>query len=303
MRLGALEAGGTKMVLAVGNEKGEIFEQFSMPTRTPIETVPEMIRWFSDKGIEALGIGAFGPVDVKEGSPTYGSILDTPKLAWVNFNLLTALQEGMEDKDGTFVDGLRVPMKIDTDVNGSCLGEMTFGIARGVDSVLYLTIGTGVGAGIAIEGKLVHGMLHPEAGHMLIEKHPKDKGKCVCPYHENCLEGLAAGPSLEARWGKKGVELVDMEEVWELESHYLAKALVNYILTVSPKMIILGGGVMHQEKLFPLIRKKVKEFLGGYLRTKELEDLDHYIVPNSLNDDQGILGALELGRQVLEATK
>lgn len=300
MRLGALEAGGTKMVLAVGNEKGEIFERFSIPTKGPIETVPTMIRWFREKGIEALGIGAFGPVDVNEDSETYGSILDTPKLAWVRFNLLEALRDGMKDENGDFLEGLHVPMKIDTDVNGSCLGEMTFGAAKGLDSVLYLTIGTGVGAGISIGGKLVHGMLHPEAGHILIDKHKEDKGDCICPYHESCLEGLAAGPSIEARWGRKAFELVDKKEVWELESYYLAKALVNYILTVSPKKIILGGGVMHQKQLFPLVREKVKLFLGGYIKTKELENLDEYIVPNSLNDDQGILGAIELARRALE---
>lgn len=300
MRLGALEAGGTKMVLAVGNEKGEIFEMISMPTKTPKETVPPMIKWFKEQKIEALGIGAFGPVDVNEESKTYGSILDTPKLAWVRFNLIEAMRDGMEDEDGSFLEGLKVPMKIDTDVNGSCLGEMTFGAAKGLDSVLYLTVGTGVGAGIAIGGRLLHGMLHPEAGHILLDKHKDDKGSCVCPYHDNCLEGLAAGPSLEARWGKKGIELVDMPEVWELESHYLAKALVNYILTVSPKRIILGGGVMHQKQLFPLIREKVKSYLGGYIKTEELENLDEYIVPNSLDDLQGVLGAIELARLALE---
>lgn len=289
MRLGALEAGGTKMVLAVGNEQGEIYEQVSMPTRTPAETVPEMIAWFKEREIEALGIGCFGPVDVDPKSETYGYILDTPKLPWVRYNLLGALQEG-----------LGVPMKIDTDVNGSCLGEMTFGCARGLDSVLYLTVGTGIGAGICTGGSLVHGMLHPEAGHILLGRHPEDKGACVCPYHENCFEGLAAGPSIEARWGKKAHELADQEMVWEIESHYLAQGLVNYIMTVSPKKIILGGGVMHQEQLFPLVRQKVKKMIGGYLRTRELEDMDSYIVPNSLQDDQGILGAIQLAYMAMQ---
>lgn len=292
MRLGGLEAGGTKMVLCVGNEQGEIFEQTSIPTKTPAETVPEIIKWFKDREIEALGIGCFGPVDVSEKSPTYGQILDTPKLPWVHYDLLKNLQAE-----------LKVPMKIDTDVNGSCLGEMVFGCARGIDSVIYITIGTGIGVGIAIGGKLVHGMLHPEAGHISVNRHPDDIGECVCPYHKNCFEGLAAGPSIEKRWGKKAYDLADNDLVWDIESQYIAEALVNYIMTVSPKKIILGGGVMHQEKLFPLIRKKVIELLGGYLNTPELKDIDNYIVANSLNDNQGILGAMELGRQAYEEAR
>lgn len=288
MRLGAIEAGGTKMVLAIGDEKGNIFEETQMPTLTPAETVPAMINWFKERNIDALGLACFGPVDVNEGSATYGYILDTPKLAWVRYNILGALKEG-----------LNVPMKIDTDVNGSCLGEMHFGAAKGIDSVLYLTIGTGVGAGISIDGKMVHGMLHPEAGHMLIGRHKDDKGECVCPYHDNCLEGLAAGPSIEKRWGKKAAELTDRDEVWELESYYIAQGLVNMCLTVSPRKIILGGGVMHQEKLFPLIRKKFTELMGGYIRTPETNDMDSYIVPNSLHDEQGVLGAIYLAHKAL----
>ena len=292
MRLGGLEAGGTKMVMCIGNESGEIFTQMSIPTRTPAETIPEIIKWFSDKNIDALGIGCFGPIDVSPESPTYGQILETPKLPWVHYDLLKELQKE-----------LKVPMKVDTDVNGSCLGEMVFGCAKGIDSVLYITIGTGIGVGIAIGGKLVHGMLHPEAGHIGINKHKEDKGKCICPYHDYCFEGLAAGPSIETRWGKKAYELVDNDLAWEIESEYIAQALVNYILTVSPKKIILGGGGMHQERLFPMVRQKVTKILNGYLNTKELSDMDNYIVPNSLNDNQGILGAMELGRQALEEAK
>ena len=292
MRLGGLEAGGTKMVMCVGDENGEIFTQMSIPTRTPAETVPEIIKWFSDKNIEALGIGCFGPIDVSPESPTYGQILETPKLPWVHYDLLKELQKE-----------LKVPMKVDTDVNASCLGEMVFGCAKGIDSVLYMTIGTGVGVGICIGGNLVHGMLHPEAGHIIINKHKEDKGNCICPYHDSCFEGLAAGPSIETRWGKKAYDLADNDLVWEIESEYIAQALVNYILTVSPKKIILGGGVMHQERLFPMVRKKVTKMLNGYLNTKELKDMDNYIVPNSLSDNQGILGAIELGRQAYEEAR
>ncbi|WP_368271812.1 ROK family protein [Enterocloster lavalensis] len=288
MLIGALEAGGTKMVCALGNENGTILEQVSIPTTTPEETVEQIVRYFKDKDIEALGVAAFGPVDVKPQSPTYGRILDTPKLAWRHFDLLGALKKELD-----------VPMGLDTDVNGSCLGEMTYGCAKGLDSAIYITIGTGVGVGVCAGGKLLHGMLHPEGGHILLARHPEDPEGGICPYHPNCLEGFASGPSIERRWGKKAVELVDRPEVWELESYYIAQALVNYIMILSPQKIILGGGVMHQEQLFPMIREKVREMIGGYLNTSELADLDNYIVPASLHDDQGIMGCIKLGLDAL----
>ncbi len=288
MLIGALEAGGTKMVCALGNENGTILEQVSIPTTTPEETVEQIVRYFKDKDIKALGVAAFGPVDVKPQSPTYGRILDTPKLAWRHFDFLGALKKELD-----------VPMGLDTDVNGSCLGEMTYGCAQGLDSAIYITIGTGVGVGVCAGGKLLHGMLHPEGGHILLARHPEDPEGGICPYHPNCLEGFASGPSIERRWGKKAVELVDKPEVWELESYYIAQALVNYIMILSPQKIILGGGVMHQEQLFPMIREKVREMIGGYLNTTELADLDHYIVPASLHDDQGIRGCIKLGLDAL----
>lgn len=228
MRLGGLEAGGTKMVLSVGNENGEIFAQTSFPTGKPADTVPQMVKWFAVRNIEALGIGTFGPVDVNPASPGYGSILETPKKDWAHFDLLGAFKNGIKDNESSdYIQGLKIPMKIDTDVNGSCLGEMTFGCAKGLDSVLYLTIGTGIGAGISIDGRLAHGMLHPEAGHISVLRHPDDKGECICPFHENCFEGLASGPSIEKRWGKKAIMLSDNDKVWEIESYYIAQALVN----------------------------------------------------------------------------
>lgn len=178
---------------------------------------------------------------------------------------------------------------------------MTYGCAKGLDTVAYFTIGTGIGAGIAVGGRLLHGMMHPEAGHVLIAKNPHDPGKSVCPCHDSCLEGLASGPSIEARWGKKAYELVDNQVVWELESEYLAKAMTNIILTLSPQKIILGGGVMHQEQLFPMIRAKVLEYLNHYYETPYLENMDEYIVPASLHDDQGIMGAVRLAQLAYEA--
>lgn len=289
MRIGALEAGGTKMVCAIGNEKGEIFEKISIPTKTPETTMPEMIQWFKAKKIEALGIGCFGPIDPDKDSPTYGYITSTPKLAWKDYNIVGALEEC-----------LCCPVGFDTDVNGSALGEVTFGQAKGKKNIVYLTVGTGIGAGVYAEGKLLHGMLHPEAGHILMRRREDDHYEGKCPYHKTCLEGLAAGPAIEERWGKKGIELQNRDEVWDLEAYYLAQALTDYILILAPQLIILGGGVMHQEQLFTRIRSYVKEMLNGYIKTKELEDIDHYIVPASLHDDQGIMGALELGRRAFE---
>ena len=292
MLIGALEAGGTKMVCAIGTEDGTILEQISIPTTTPEETIPKLIEYFKDKEIAALGVGAFGPVDVNTKSETFGYILDTPKLAWRHKDLIGGLR-----------DALKVPVGLDTDVNGSCLGEVTYGCAKGLDSVIYITIGTGVGVGAWVNGGLLHGMLHPEGGHVFLVRHPKDPEGGICPYHKNCLEGFASGPSIEKRWGKKAVDLVDNKEAWELESYYIAQSLVDYILLLSPQKIILGGGVMHQMQLFPMIREKVLEQLNGYINTKELQDMESYIVPASLNDDQGIMGCIKLGLNALEASR
>lgn len=286
MIYGAIEAGGTKMVCAIGTAEGHLIDQLTFPTKDPAETIPQLVAFFQGKSITALGIGSFGPVDLRTDSPTYGHILDTPKLAWQQFDFVGALQRE-----------LKVPVGFDTDVNAACLGEMTYGSAQGLNNVVYITIGTGIGAGIAINGQLLHGMLHPEAGHILMKPHPEDSYPGFCPYHKACFEGMASGPAIEDRWGEKAANLQDNAQVWALESYYIAQALVNYIMVLSPEKIILGGGVMKQKQLFPLIRKQVAQMINGYLKTKELQDLDNYIVPNSLNENQGILGALELAKR------
>lgn len=283
MIYGGIEAGGTKMICVIGDENGRILDRMQIPTKTPEETMPIMIDYFKGKDIKALGIACFGPIDLNKDSKTYGYITSTPKLAWKNYDIV-----------GAFKKELGVPIGFDTDVNGSLLGEITWGCAKGLTDALYLTIGTGVGGGVMAGGKLLHGMLHPELGHIKMAVADGDTYKGKCPYHGTCFEGMAAGPAIEDRWGKKAVELADDDKVWDLESTYIAQALCTYILTLSPQIIILGGGVMHQEQLFPLIRKKVLEQLNGYIVTKELKDIDNYIVPASLNDDQGIMGAVKL---------
>lgn len=289
MLLGALEAGGTKMVCAVGDETGKILEQITIPTTTPEQTMPRITEYFRNREIAALGVGAFGPVNVVECSPGHGRILETPKLPWRQFDLLGSLRKDLD-----------MPMGLDTDVNASCLGEAVFGCARGLDSVVYLTVGTGIGAGILSHGKLMHGMLHPEAGHILVNRHPEDHYQGKCHYHGGCLEGLASGPAIEERWGQKAWELTGKKEVWELEAYYLAQAIVNYILILAPRKIILGGGVMNQNQLFPLIRENVSKLLGGYMITGETADMASYIVPASLGGDQGIMGCVELAKRAKE---
>ena len=290
MLYGALEAGGTKMVCAVGDENGKILEQVMVPTTTPEDTMPRLIEYFQGKKLQALGIACFGPIDLNMESETYGHILDTPKLPWRGYDIV-----------GTMKQALNVPIGFDTDVNGSLLGEVTWGAARGLQDAIYITIGTGIGGGVLTNGKLLHGMLHPELGHMRLVPAKSDSYQGKCPYHGTCLEGLASGPAIEERWGAPAKELIDRAEVWELESDYIAQALSNLILTLSPQRIILGGGVMHQQKLFPMIRSKVSNYLNGYIKTGELKDMDHYIIPAGLHDDQGIMGAIKLAMDAEKA--
>ena len=280
---GAIEAGGTKMNCAILDINGKIIKETSISTGTPEETTKKIIEFFSQFKLSSLGIGTFGPIDLNQKSEKYGSILNSPKLAWKGFNYFTAFKS------------LNVPIGIDTDVNASCMGETTFGASKGLSNVIYITIGTGIGIGIYCEGNLLHGMMHPEGGHIILKKRDDDKGECVCPYHDSCFEGLASGPSILKRYGKPANELKDEEKVWDLEADYIAQALVNYIMILQPQKIIIGGGVMHQEQLFPLIRKKVLEKINKYVDTKELEDIDNYIVSNSLKDKGGILGSFKIG--------
>lgn len=277
------------MVCAVGDENGVIKDRTSFPTRQPEETFADMIAYYKNWDIQALGIGCFGPVDLNRQSRTYGYITKTPKPGWGNCDIV-----------GAFKDALGVPVGFDTDVNGAVLGEVTWGAAKGLDSAIYITIGTGVGVGVYVNGGLLHGLVHPEGGHILLIRHPKDTYEGKCPFHKNCVEGLAAGPSIEARWGKKAAELADRDEVWEMEAYYIAQAITDYILSYSPQKIILWGGVMHQEKLFGMVRKEVLNLLNGYVAHETItEHIDQYIVPPALGEDPGIMGAIKLGLDAL----
>lgn len=284
MLLGAIEAGGTKFVCGVGDENGNVKERITLPTTTPDEVFKEVIDYFRDKGIQALGIGTFGPVDLDRSSKTYGYITSTPKLQWVQTNFVGVLQKEF-----------KIPIGFDTDVNAAALGETKWGAAKGLDSCVYMTIGTGIGVGAFVEGRLVHGLIHPEMGHMLVRRHPEDAFKGICPYHHDCLEGMASGPAIERRWGKKGQDLAGDEKVWELEAFYIAQAISNLILVLSPKKVVIGGGVSKQKQIFPLIRKNVQKLLNGYIQHELLsEKIADYIVPPGLGDNAGLCGALGL---------
>lgn len=280
---GAIEAGGTKFVCAVGDENGNMIERMTIPTTVPEETMAEVITFFEKYQLDAIGIGSFGPIDINEENSTYGMIMSTPKLPWRNFNFVQAMN-----------DAFSVPIGFNTDVNAAALGESVHGAAKGLDSCLYITVGTGVGAGAVVQGELLQGLSHPEMGHVIVRRHPDDSYSGKCHYHDDCLEGLAAGPAIEGRWGKKGIELVDKPEVWDLEGYYIAQALMQYILVLSPKKIVLGGGVLHQQQVFDAVYKYLPEFLGGYV---ELPELSEYIVGPGLGDDAGITGSLLLAYQ------
>lgn len=291
IRFGALEAGGTKMVLSIVDESGNRLDRISLPTLTPEETMPGMLDYFKKNEIAALGIGCFGPLDLNPASPQYGTITSTPKLAWRQYPLVQA-----------FKKALAVPVKIDTDVNGAALAEATMGAAKGLKSCLYVTVGTGVGGGLVVEGNLVHGLVHPEFGHMLLQTMPTDPmPQGVCPYHNGCLEGLAAGPAIEKRWNCSAKELTPDHAAWDLEADYLAQMCVNAIVMISPEKIILGGGVMQQKHLFPRIHKRVQALLNGYVCHAMVEDrIEEYIVEPGLDVHSGVMGAYLLAKQAYE---
>lgn len=289
MVIGGLEAGGTKMVMAAADGRLRVLRRAVIPTGNPEDTVPEIIAFFRSCGVQALGVGCFGPLELRPDSPAYGSITATPKLAWRGYPLLSALRSA-----------LSLPCALDTDVNAAALGEAEMGAAKGVRNCVYVTVGTGIGAGVLCEGRLVHGMMHPEWGHMILRPHPDDPmPEGVCPYHGGCLEGLASGPSMEKRWGVSAREIPDGHPAWLIEAHYLAQLCVTALMTVSAERIILGGGVMARASLFPLIRRETARLLGGYLPFAE--NTDALIVPPALYPDSGLTGALLLAKGALES--
>ncbi len=282
---GAIEAGGTKFIVGIGTGPEDLrTETFS--TLTPEETIPHVIRFLKTApSLDAVGIGSFGPVDLNADSPTYGFITSTPKRGWAQYDLVGQIRRA-----------LFVPVGFDTDGNAALLGETRWGAAMELKDAVYVTVGTGVGGGAMVNGQLVHGLVHPEMGHLVLPRDPSDLHfRSVCPFHENCLEGLASGPALAARWGKPGKDLPEDHPAWQLEARYLALGFTDIMVTLSPKRIIVGGGVMETRHLFPKVRREFVRLLNGYVRhPAATTESDHLIVPPALGGRAGVLGAIVL---------
>jgi len=294
---GAIEGGGTKFVCAVGTSTGNILVETRIPTTSPKDTLSRAAAFFKEQNfnlgnLTALGVACFGPLDPNPKSSTYGHILLTPKPGWA-----------WADVVGTLQAALGLPVGFDTDVNGAALGEWCWGAAQGLSTFIYLTIGTGIGGGAMVEGRLLHGLAHPEMGHILLPHDlEQDPFTGVCPFHGDCFEGLASGPALEKRWGQPAETLSPKHPAWDLEAQYIALAMENYICNFAPQRIILGGGVPQQPQLFPLVRSKTLELLHDYIQAKDiLEHIESYIVPPGLGNRAGIIGALALAQQAIEA--
>lgn len=288
MIYGALEAGGTKMICATFDENSNMLDRISIKTEDPSVTMPQMIEFFKSNKIVSLGIGSFGPLVLNPQSKQFGYISTTPKLAWRNFPL-----------QPTFESKLNVPVKLDTDVNAAALAEISLGAAKGLSSCLYVTIGTGVGGGLYVNNGLVHGLLHPELGHILLKIHENDPmPEGICPSHGACLEGLASGPAIQKRWGKTAKELPDDHIAWDIEAYYLSQMCINTILIASPEKIILGGGVMQRKHLFGLIHNYVRDLLHGYVDHPDIiNNIENYIVEPGLDIHSGITGAYILAKE------
>jgi fructokinase len=292
---GGIEAGGTKFVCVVASGPGHVVDEIRFKTTTTEETLGRAIQFFkpfvSSGQISVIGVGSFGPVDANPESATFGFITGTPKPGWSNTNVMGILR-----------GALGIPIAFDTDVNVAGLGEYKWGVSRGCDPSLYLTVGTGIGGGYIKDGKSLIGLLSPEMGHLRIP-HDRELDPFVgnCPFHDDCLEGLASGPAIEKRMGISGAMIPENDPFWNIEADYIASALVNLILTLSPKKIVLGGGVMQREFLFPRVRWRVRELLNGYVASKSLlEHIDDYIVPPGLGNQSGSLGAIALAMQLAE---
>jgi len=284
---GAIEAGGTKFLCAVGTGPEDLRAQARFPTTTPKETLGKCIDFFRGQPkIDALGVGCFGPIELRSDARRYGHVTTTPKVGWGNADIVGPLR-----------DALGVAVGFDTDVNGAVLGEARWGAAQGLDTAVYVTIGTGIGGGALIGGRLAHGLVHPEMGHLLVPREPDDlEFAGDCPFHGGrCWEGLASGPAMERRWGQRAETLPAAHRAWDLEARYIASALSTLVVVLSPERLILGGGVMQNSSLFPLIRKYLMRSLAGYVQADLLiKGIDQYVVPPLLGQQSGIAGALAL---------
>jgi fructokinase len=284
---GGIEAGGTKFNCLVGRSPDDVLQQVRVPTTSPAETLERAIEFFTpfvrDGKIRSIGVGSFGPCDLSPASSTFGFITSTPKPGWENTDVVGPLRAA-----------LGVDIAFDTDVNAAAVGEFTWGATIGLDPSLYLTVGTGIGGGLIVGGRPLHGLHHPEMGHIRIP-HDRDRFPGSCPFHADCLEGLASGPAIQQRFGRRGENLAGDDPFWQLEAEYIAAAVSNYILIASPSRIVLGGGIMQREYLLGMVRQAVVRLLAGYVAHAAItREIDHYIVPPGLGQRSGMLGAIAL---------
>lgn len=284
---GSIEAGGTKFVCAVGSSPQNIVDEVRFPTTTPVETIQQVCKFFAPRlhQLHGIGLGSFGPVDVDPASPSFGYITTTPKPHWGNTNILGMLREK-----------IHLPIAMDMDVVIAGLGESKWGASRGLRHSLYLTIGTGIGGGYILDGKPLRGLTSLEMGHIRIPHNLElDPFRGACPYHGDCFEGLASGPAIQARFGRRAETIADEHPFWDVEAGHIANAIVNYILTLTPEMIIIGGGVMQKDFMFPKVRKNVQALLNSYIsHDLLLNRIDSYIVPPMLGSRSGLLGGIAL---------
>ncbi|KRL89374.1 ROK family protein [Lactobacillus kalixensis] len=286
--VGSIEAGGTKFIVAVQDvESGEVIARDRISTENPKKTLQESAEFFKKNKVDALGIGTFGPIDISPSSRTFGYILDTPKPGWSGTNF-----------KGFFEKELGIPVVMTTDVNASCYGEY---IARGRDdskTYFYITIGTGIGAGMVQAGEMIGLNNHPEMGHMLVKRYPGDDYEGHCPFHgANCAEGMAAGPSLEGRTGIPGEKLSRDNEVFTYVAYYVAQVLYNVYMTARPDVMVVGGSVLNEDDLVK-VRKFFDEFNNNYVATPELNDL--IVRPAVENNGSATLGDFELAKELLK---
>lgn len=288
---GGIEAGGTKFICAIGIDPQNVVSEIQIRTSTPAETLAQVVSFFressQERALRGVGVGCFGPLDLNPLSNTYGFITSTPKAAWQNTDVL-----------GTLESALNIPIAFDTDVNAAALGEHVWGAGLGVENLIYLTVGTGIGGGAMVDGHLLHGMVHPEMGHLLIpHDREQDPFPGICPFHGDCLEGLASGPALNKRWGQPAEALPADHPGWQLEAKYLAYGLANLIVSLSPQRVIIGGGILNHPSLIGLIRTQVLRSLNGYVQSAELQgEMDRYIVKPMLGNRAGVLGAIALAK-------
>ena len=272
---------------AVGTGPHDLRAETSFPTTTAVDTLTRAVAFLDAHDVAAVGIASFGPLDLDANSPTAGFITDTPKAGWSRVDIA-----------GAFRRALAVPISIDTDVNAAALGEYRWGAGAGCDPVVYLTVGTGIGGGVIAGGRPLHGLVHPEMGHMRIPRDPGDAFEGICPFHGDCLEGLASGPAIHARRGLPGEGLRVDDPVWTLEAQYLALGIANIVTVLSPQRIIVGGGVMRHPSLLGRVRADVQRILGGYVRAPAVIDaIDRFIVAPALGERAGVLGAFALAQE------